>query len=208
MPSTYPFNQLNFPVIVELRNPNLSVEIQENGRVLAHCASRPSVVIAHHQPSSPGFEAFMTFWGIRFNHNSKRSLALTQLVMDLAAGRIEQDRECPYLFIDKYRKERLEGGELVYPMLEVTCDAGVRAYNPGDYLITEAYALAADPQIKLFPCIEDVEGNDIIVGMWAGVTDVSGERPVFGRVARELTAKAIAIAAGVLPRVAEIGSHR
>lgn len=191
-------NQARFPMSVALRNPNLSVEVQADGRILAHCASRPSVVIAHHAPTRPGFSEFMSFWGQTFALRGKRSLALTQLVTDLAAGRIEPDFDCPYLFIDKFREEELLSGDAIFPVLEVTVDGAVREYNPDEHFLNEAYALASNPRVKLFAHIdEDMDGNDVVTGLRVGTTTVPGAFPVFDRFTPKSAAADIESAANI-----------
>lgn len=171
-----------FPVTVEMRNPGLSIEVQADGRVVSHCTNRPSVIIAHHAPTRPGFSEFMEFWGRTFALRGKRSLALNQLVVDLAAGRIEPDFDCPHLFIDKSREEELLSGDIIFPVLEVTADGAVREYNPDEHFLNEAYALANNPRVKVFANIgEDMDGNDVVTGMRVGTTKVPGAYPVFDR---------------------------
>lgn len=190
--STYPLNRVGFPVVVGLRNPNVRVQVMEDGRVLALCSNRESsMVIARCEPSKPGFDAFLSFWALTFPAHSKTSLALTQLVMDLAAGRIEQDPDCPHLFFDKCRADTLRDGSLIYPLLEVTGAGLVREYNPDTYYLNESYALANNTGVKFFPLIEDFEGNDVMNGMLVGVSLVPGERPSFDAVSREVTAAAL-----------------
>lgn len=197
MTGTHNVDQARFPMTVALRNPNLTVEVQADGRIVAHCASRPSVVIAHHSPTRPGFSEFMSFWGRTFALRGKRSLALTQLVTDLAAGRIEQDFDCPHLFIDKAREETLLSGDAIFPVLEVTVDGLVREYNPDEHFLNEAFALASNPRVKLFAHIEDIDGNDEVTGMRIGIPVTPGERPEFNRFSPKASAADIESAAGI-----------
>lgn len=142
------------PVIAKIRNPNVFVEIHSTGSVLARCAGKQTVQIAACDPASPVFEAFMRFWQGTFASFSQSSLGLTQLVMDLAAGRIGQDSDCPYLFIDTLRPKKLLSGDTILPVLEVTVNGGVRDYNPDTVFLSEAFALSTDLRIKVFPHIE------------------------------------------------------
>jgi hypothetical protein len=111
--------------------------------------------------------------------------------MDLAAGRVEQDPDCPHLFFDKFREDTLSDGSVIYPLLEVTDSALVGPYNPDPYYLNEAYVLARNPRVKLYALIEDCDGHDVVTGAYVGVPNLPGEKPVFNWVSRSVTAAAI-----------------
>lgn len=193
-------NQPDFPVIAELRNPNIKVKVMADGRVIAVCAGRDShSMIAQHEPDTPGFGAYMSFWARTFKSHSRRSLALTQLVVDLGAGRVEQDPFCPTLFFDKYNEEKLSDGSVIYPLLEVTSGATIKAYNPDTIYLNEGYVLARNPKIKFHALIEDCDGNDLVTGVRVGITVIPGERPVFKAASSVVSADAMERAVSVLP---------
>ena len=185
------------PVIAKLRNPNVCVEIDSTGSVIARCAGKQAVQIAACDPASSVFEAFMRFWQGTFASFSQSSLGLTQLVMDLAAGRMRQDADCPALFHDLTCPRYLEDEGCLYPLIEVLTNGLVRAYNPDTY-VNEACVLAANPRIKCYPYIEDCDGHDFVTGMAVGIHYLPGERPVFDKLARAWRVDAIAAAAGIL----------
>lgn len=186
------------PRIAHLRNPNVRVEIASCGTVTALGMRRPRCRLAQCSPDSPVFEAFMRFWGGIFSANSTSSLGLTQLIMDMAAGRIRQDSECPFLFHDLSRPLQMDGGARVFPVLEVTLFGIVRAYNPDPCFMNEAVVMEDDPQIMAYPNIEDFEGHDIVNGMVYGVRRTPGERPEFDKRSQPWTPDAPEIAAGLI----------
>ena len=185
------------PVIAKLRNPNVYVEVQSTGLVLARCAGKKGVEIAACAAESPVFVSFMSFWQGTFASFSQSSLGLTQLVMDLAAGRVRQDADCPALFHDLIHPRYLEDDGCLYPLIEVLPNGLVRAYNPDTYL-NEACVLAANPRMKCYPHIEDCDGHDFVTGIAVGIHYLPGEPPVFDKLAHAWRVDAIESAAGIL----------
>jgi len=168
-----------FPVKVSLRDGQTIITVDKDwGLVTASVGDTPATVIAKHSPTSGAFREFLEFWGCVFADEVKTSLAFNQLIQELLAGRMRQDTDCPYLFLDMTQDHGdIEGAR---PLLEARKYGGtIEAFNPDDHYCNQAFALEEDPRVKFYCIIEDFEGNDYPVGYAAGVTAVGGQKPTF-----------------------------
>ena len=90
---------LIYPVRATLRNGQ-SLVVREDGKVFCGENGMESKLLASCAPQSPAFRPFMVFWAVIFVKNHL-SVAFNQMVSDMLSGSMEQDRDCPNLFIDK-----------------------------------------------------------------------------------------------------------
>jgi len=168
-----------FPVSVTLRDGQTTVTVhKDRGIVTAAVRGHHTSVVAHHSTASRSYRTFLEFWGVVFADEAKTSLAFNQLIPDLLAGRIQQDIDCPYLFLDMTNDHGdIEGAR---PLLKANKYGGtIEAFNPDDFYANQGFALEEDPRVKFYCVIEDCEGNDFPVGYAAGVTQVAGQEPEF-----------------------------
>lgn len=170
-----------FPVRATLRDGETSLVVREDGKVFCGKAPTEHKLLAECSPESPAFHPFMFFWAVVFIEN-RLSLALNQVVSDMLSGRMEQDRDCPSLFIDKARvfmSEQDKEKVLAYQVLKADNDGNLTYYNPDPYYVNCCWALADNTRIKHFVIIEDHYGHDLPVGWSVGITKQAGVPPVF-----------------------------
>lgn len=166
-----------FPVTVPLRDGRTKIVVNKSmGLVTATIGDQVSP-IAEHNTSAPSYRSFLEFWGVVFAQQCETSLAFNQLIQELLAGRLKQDDDCPYLFMDTTQKHGdVEGA---HPVLLAQSNGNLLPFNPDDYYMNQAFALADDPRVKFYVVIEDFEGNDFAVGYSTGVSMNPGELPEF-----------------------------
>lgn len=171
---------LKFPVRARLRNPKHTLVIEADGKVSVEKKEGGScLVVQHPDPSSVTFRPFLEFWAVVFADENPRSLAFNQLVRDLIAGRVQQDIDCPYLFID------IEGADptkdWAYPVLKADLwNGSIVNYNPDPHFVNQAYALAENTRVKFYNVISECEdGNAFNNGYSVSVTNEAGKFPEF-----------------------------
>lgn len=169
-----------FPVNAKLRDGKTNIRIDKcAGSVYITCGAtpRPSAILARHDPSSPSYRTFLEFWGCVFAELSNQSLAFNQLVTEMKYGRIRQDKDCPYLFMDMMQAHpEIEGA---FVLLKADHYGNLSEYNPDGHYVNRGYGLAEDPRTKFYTVIEDFDGNDLPVGYAVGVSRVPGAFPEF-----------------------------
>lgn len=168
-----------FPVKANLRDRMTVLNVHEDGRVFVQQSGQSPMLIAQCDQSSPAFRAFLEFWAIVFAKGNSDSLAFNQLVEELVTGRVTQDEDCPYLFIDKDHLVGEASNPLWHPLIEARADGTIKTFNPDPFYRNAGFVLTSNPRIKFYMVIEDFEGNDLPSGFCAGVTTEAGKLPVF-----------------------------
>jgi hypothetical protein len=169
-----------FPVQAYLRDEKTIITVdKDTGSVTAKTVGSDTsgTTIASHNTSLPSYRAFLEFWGVVFGSLSKTSIAFNQLVAELKAGRLRQDEDCPYLFMDMTQPHG--GIEGAFALLKADHLGELSDYNPDPHYVNQAFGLAEDNRIKFYTVIEDFEGNDFPVGYAVGVSRVPGQVPEF-----------------------------
>ncbi|WP_372997694.1 hypothetical protein [Marinobacter sp.] len=170
----------SFPVNAKLRDGKTNIRVDKcAGSVYITCGDtpRPSAILARHDPYSPSYRTFLEFWGCVFAELSDQSLAFNQLVTELKYGRIRQDKDCPYLFMDMMQPHpEIDGA---FALLKADNYGNLSEYNPDDHYVNRGYGLAEDPRVKFYTVIDDFDGHDFPVGYAVSVSRVPGRVPEF-----------------------------
>lgn len=172
-----------FPVRVQLRDKGTSLVVREDGKVFCGPHLTENKLVAQCSPDSPAFRPFMFFWAVVFRENSL-SLANNQMVKDLISGDMEQDRDCPDMFIDKrnaYPMDSNPDTPFRCMVLKADHDGNITPYNPDSHYVNTCWALADNTRIKFHVVIEDHYGHDLPVGWSVGITTQAGSPPKFNR---------------------------
>ncbi|KXS54993.1 MAG: hypothetical protein AWU57_589 [Marinobacter sp. T13-3] len=144
--------------------------------VTASIDGQEPVTIAQLSTDHPAVLDFIHFWLATVMIDNCDSWPFAQLIRDMAALKVNQDADCPHLFID-YRRSRHEGSTHLYAMLKATDKGTVTDYNPDLFFRNQAYALASNQRVKVF---SPIYNNPILPRrLVAGVVTTAGDFPAF-----------------------------